>query len=268
MFSVLVFGDVFGKIGRRAIATVLPNMRAKYAPNFVIANGENLAHGSGVTENTVREMLDAGVDCLTGGNHSLDKEYGFPIFADVGTWKTLRPANLLGDSVPGVGSLILERAGIKLLVISLMGRAFFRETYANPFTMLDTILAEHAGEKLNGILVDLHSEASAEAQAFGFHAEGKVSAVTGSHRHVGTTDARVLPGGTAYVTDTGVVGAVNSVIGCEKEPIVASYLTDTRPKIAPVEIGLCQVSAMLITIDETTGKATEIKRVDEQVLVN
>lgn len=268
MFSILVFGDVFGKIGRRAIATVLPSMRERYHPTYVIANGENLAHGSGVTENTVTELLNAGVDALTGGNHTLDKKEGVDLLNDVALWKTLRPANILGDNIPGVGSLVLTHGGQKLLVISLMARAFFKDTYGNPFTALDAILAEHAGEQLNGTLVDLHSEASAEAVAFGYHAEGKVSAVVGTHTHVGTIDARVLPGGTAYVTDIGIVGAVNSVIGATKDPIVASYVTETKPKISPVEVGLCQVSAVLITIDETTGKATEIKRVDEQVLVN
>ncbi len=268
MYSILVFGDVFGKIGRRAIATVLPSMRERYQPTYVIANGENLAHGSSVTEGTVTEMLAMGIDALTGGNHTLDKKEATEIVNDVKRWKTLRPANLTGENVPGTGSLILDHAGKKLLVISLMARAYFKETYGNPFTMLDEIIAAHKGTKLDGILVDLHSEASAEAQAFGHHAAGKVSAVVGSHTHVGTIDAHVLSGGTAYVTDIGLVGAVDSVIGATKEPIVAAYLAETRPKISPVEVGLAQVSAVLITIDETTGKATEIKRVDEQVLVN
>lgn len=267
MFSILVFGDVFGKIGRRAIATVLPSMRDRYNPTYVIANGENLAHGSGVTEGTVTEILNAGVDALTGGNHTLDKKEGAAVLNDVALWKTLRPANLIGENIPGTGSLILEHAGIRLLVVSLMARAFFKEPYANPFTMLDEIVAQNADKKLHGILVDFHSEASAEAQAFGHHAAGKVSAVVGSHTHVGTIDTRLI-NGTAYVTDIGLVGAVDSVIGATKDPIVASYVTETKPKISPVETGLCQVSAVLITIDETTGKAVDITRADEQVLVN
>lgn len=267
MYSILVFGDVFGKIGRRAIATALPAMRERYAPTFVLANGENLAHGSGVTEGTVGELLAAGVDALTGGNHTLDKKEGAELLHDVATWKTLRPANILGDA-PGTGAHVFEKDGKRLLVISLMARAFFKDTYANPFTMLDDILATHKNDTLHGILVDLHSEASAEAVAFGHHAAGKVSAVVGTHTHVGTVDARILHNATAYVTDIGMVGAVDSVIGATKEPIVESYVMETKPKISPVETGLAHVSAVLITIDETTGRATDIKRVDEQVLVN
>ncbi len=267
MYSILVFGDVFGKIGRRAIATVLPVMRERYNPTYVLANGENLAHGAGLTESTVRELLSAGVDAITGGNHSLDKPEGAVILADVATWRTLRPANM-PEGLPGTGSLILAHKGPRILVVSLMGQAFFRDQYESPFAALDAIIANHANEKLNGIVVDFHAEASAEAVAFGYHATSRVSAVVGTHTHVGTTDARVLPQGTAYVTDIGMVGAEDSIIGAQIDPIVSAYREGSKPKISPVEKGMCRIGAVLITLDEATGHATDIRRVDERVAVH
>lgn len=264
---IIFIGDIFGKIGRRAVAEVLPAWKRKYKPDFVIANNENLAHGIGVTEKTVREVLDAGVDVLTGGNHTFKGE-GMKLL-ERQDLPLLRPANY-PPGLPGSGVYTAQSkktGGPRLLVISLIGRVFFHENFDDPFRALDSILEDQARKKYDGILVDFHSEASSEANAFGNYADGRVSAVLGTHTHIGTVDARVLDGGTAYVTDVGGVIAVDSVIGEEKEGIIKSFLLQRPFEHNPVETGLCRVGAVLVEIDEKTGKAESIKRIDEEVII-
>lgn len=266
MFRILVFGDIFGKIGRRAIQTVLPEMRKRYKPTYIIANGENVSHGTGVTESSLKELLNAGVDCVTSGNHIFDKKEANQLLGDIENWRLLRPANY-PPQVSGSGEFLLVDKKYSLLVINLMGRIFFRENFDCPFRALDVILSRYRDNRPNGIIVDFHSEASSEASAFGLYADGRVSVVAGTHTHVGTVDTRVLPKGTAYVTDIGMVGAVNSIIGAKQEPIIESFLTQVKPRIEPVETGLCRIGAILVSIEEKTGKAKKIQRVDEEVFI-
>ena len=248
------------------MAEILPKWRKKYKPDFVIGNNENLAHGSGITEKTLKEVLDVGFDALTGGNHTFKGE-GMKLLGD-SKLPILRPANY-PPGVPGRGDLVVESQDGKyrLFVINLIGRVFFKENFEDPFRALDEILKKHKNEQFSGILVDFHSEATSEANALGHYSDGRVSSLLGTHTHVGTVDARVLPGGTAYVTDVGGVLAVDSVIGEKKENIIESMLTQQPFKHEPVESGLCNIGAVLIDIDEKTQKARSIKRIDEQILI-
>ncbi|MBI4135597.1 YmdB family metallophosphoesterase [Candidatus Uhrbacteria bacterium] len=265
--KVIFIGDIVGKIGRKAVAKVLPAWKKKYKPDFVIANGENLAHGVGMTEKTVREVLGAGVDMLTGGNHSFKGE-GWKLL-ERGELPLLRPANCPPD-VPGEGSRVLQKDGKdgqRLLVINLIGRVFFHQNYDDPFRKFEAILANHAQADYDGVFVDFHTEATSEINALGHFADGRAAAVVGTHTHIGTVDARVLPKGTAFVSDVGAVAAVESILGEEKEGIIRSFLYQIPFEHNPVENGLCHIGAVLIEVDEKTKLAKSIKRIDEQIVI-
>ncbi len=264
--KIIFIGDIFGKIGRRAVAEILPKWRKKYKPDFVIGQNENLAHGVGITRRTVQEVFDAGVDAMTGGNHTfrgegmtLLNEHALPL---------LRPANF-PPTLPGRGDMIIQSKDgkFRLLVVNLMGRVFFRENLDDPFRKLDEILKKHEGAQISGTLVDFHSEATSEANALGHYSDGRVSALVGTHTHIGTVDARVLPKGTAYVTDVGGVIAVDSVLGETKENIIQSMLTQRPFQHTPVETGLCSIGAVLIDINEKTNLARSIKRINEEIII-
>ena len=263
---IIFIGDIFGKIGRRTVVEIMPKWRKKYKPDFVIGQNENLAHGIGMTKKTVSEVLTVGFDALTGGNHTFKGE-GQKLLEDH-TLPLLRPANY-PPAVPGRGELVIasQDGAFRLLVVNLIGRVFFKENFDDPFRTLDAILAGHASEKLNGIFVDFHSEATSEQNALGNYADGRVSAVVGTHTHIGTVDARVLPNGTAFVTDVGGVIAIDSVIGEKKENIIKSFLRQQPFDHEPVEEGLANIGAVLIDIDDKTKKARSIKRIDEQLII-
>lgn len=265
--KIIFIGDIVGKIGRKAVAEVLPAWRKKYKPDFIIANGENLAHGVGMTEKTVREVLDAGVDLLTGGNHSLKGE-GWKMF-ERGDLPLLRPANFSAD-VPGAGAQILKKSGkdeSRLLTINLIGRVFFAQDYDDPFRKFDEILQKYSAQDYDGVFVDFHTEATSEINALGHFADGRACAVVGTHTHIGTVDARVLPKGTAFVSDVGAVAAQESILGESIEGIIRSFLLQVPFDHNPVETGLCTVGAVLIEVDEKTKLAKSIKRIDEQVTI-
>lgn len=267
IMKILFIGDIVGKIGRRGVTAVLPHWRKKYAPDFVIANAENLSHGVGFTAKTLQEMLDAGVDAFTGGNHSFRAEGA--ALLDENRFPVIRPANY-PPGLPGKGEMVLvdkKHGKFSILVLNLIGRVFFKEQCDDPFRALDGLLARHADKQYAAILVDFHADASSEKNAFGFFADGKVSAVVGTHTHIGTVDARLLPKGTAYVSDVGGVIAVDSVLGENKEGIVQSFILQQPFQHDPPESGLCRVAAMLIETDETTGKAKKIQRIDEETYI-
>lgn len=262
--KVILIGDIFGKIGRKAVAEVLPAWKRKYKPDFVIANNDNLAHGKGITERTATEVLDSGIDVLTGGDHTLSAQ-GMDLLERT-SLPILRPANF-PPGVPGTGEIVLKKGDKKLLMISLVGRVFFHEDFDDPFRKLDEILKKHSKKKYTGIVVDFHSEATSEVNALGFYADGRISALVGTHTHIGTVDTRVLDNGTAFVSDIGAVIAVDSVLGENKEGIIHSFLYQQPFKHDPVETGLCNIGAVLVDIDEKTGKAKSIKRIDEEMMI-
>jgi len=265
MLTVLFLGDVVGKIGRKAVAAVLPQWRDELRPDLVIANAENIAHGSGVTEKTLQELIDAGVEIFTSGNHVFDKPEGEAMLSQKNSI-LLRPINYPAGT-PGVGLKLIEAGSRRLAVLNLIGRSFIKEAFDCPFRALDAALASPACKKADAIIVDFHAETTSEKAAFGWYAAGRVAAVLGTHTHVPTADARVLPPGTAFVTDVGMAGATDSVIGVGKDAAIAGFLTQRSQTFTIPESGEAMVNAVVLEIDPRTGKAESIKRLDKIVTV-
>ena len=217
--SVLFVGDIVGGIGRRTLLESLPLLRERFAPTFVIANGENMAGGLGITPKLADELISAGIDAITLGNHTYRRREIYP-YLDAEP-RILRPANFL-RSQPGHGVCIVERDGVRLGVVSLSGNVHLRAG-RSAFTEIEPALAEVA--EAEHIIVDMHAEATSEKVAMGWHLDGRVTAVVGTHTHVPTADARVLPGGTAYITDVGMTGPRGGVIGVKREQAIEALLT-------------------------------------------
>lgn len=250
----LMIGDVIGRPGRDAVSRLLPGLRQEYGIDLVIANGENAAGGFGITYDTAQELLSSGVDIITTGNHIWKKREIIPYMHE--ELPLLRPANF-PPGVPGRGYLGLGST----MVMNLMGRVFM-EALDCPFREADRIIQE---SRVSGsprvILVDFHAEATSEKQALGWYLDGRVSAVVGTHTHVPTADARILPEGTAYVSDLGMVGPINSVIGTDPNAVVEKFLTQT-PRTFNVAAGPVIFNSVLIEIDDDSGKATSVRRID------
>ncbi len=251
---VLVIGDVIGKPGRHAIRELLPGLRREYDIDLVIANAENIAGGLGVTVATAEELFEAGSDVLTSGNHVWAHKEIVP-YLDSET-PILRPLNY-PPGVPGRGYLV-GRA----LVVNLIGRTFM-SNYDCPFRTMDRLLAE-LSDTPRTIIVDFHAEATSEKMALGRYLDGRVSAVLGTHTHVGTIDAQVLPGGTAYVTDIGMTGPVDSIIGDDSQDVLSRFLTMIPYRLA-VGKGKTVLNAVLVTVDDASGRATCIERIAREV---
>ena len=254
---ILMIGDVIGRPGREAVHRVLPRLRDEEGIDLVIANGENAAAGFGLTVDTASELLDSGVDVLTSGNHIWDKKEFIPYLDDVhgDGIPVVRPANYPG--APGVG--VIRRRGVA--VINLMGRVFMAQLDC-PFRTVDRLLEElREAEDTPVVIVDFHAEATSEKQAMGWYLDGRVSGVFGTHTHVGTIDTRILPGGTAYLTDVGMTGPVDSVIGSDTRAVLDRFLT-SMPQRLEVAKGPCTFNSALVEVDETTGQATHLERID------
>jgi metallophosphoesterase (TIGR00282 family) len=217
--SILFVGDVVGGIGRRTLLDALPALRERYAPTFVVVNGENAAGGLGITPKIADQLLGAGVDAITLGNHSFHRREIYPYLDSEP--RILRPANFL-RSQPGHGTTIVEQGGVSLGVVNISGNLYLRAG-RSAFTEIEAALAELG--VADHILVDVHAEATSEKVAMGWHLDGRVTAVVGTHTHVPTADARVLPGGTAYITDVGMTGPRGGVIGVKREQAIESLLT-------------------------------------------
>jgi len=264
--KILFFGDIVGKIGRQAIGKTIPHLRKKYNPDLILGNVENLAHGKGITSKTLKEVTDGGIDLFTSGNHIFEKEEGLDLLAQKDSL-VLRPANYPEDTV-GIGEKILEIGTKKLLVINLIGRVFMEEEkFSCPFLKLDEILKRNSKENLAGIIVDLHAEATSEKIALGWYGDGRVSAILGTHTHVPTADAKILPKGTAYITDVGMVGPKESVLGIKKEIIIEKFLNDEAIKFEIPEQGVVQINAVLVTINPKNQKATKIELINEELTI-
>lgn len=262
MINVLFIGDVNGKPGRRALAALLPKLIKDKNIDFVIANGENSAGGFGITIKTFEELLHCGVDAITLGNHIWDKKDVIPILES--DRRLIRPANL-PEGNPGNGHAIftIEKSGkkINIGVINLVGRVFMLALDC-PFRAADKVLNE-IKHNAPVIFVDMHAEATSEKQAIAFYLAGRVSGVFGTHTHVQTSDDRILEGGTAYITDAGMTGPFDSVIGVKKDIIIRRFLTGTSEKFEIAE-GNIRLNAVLTSVDEATGQATSIERLDIQ----
>ena len=250
-----MIGDVIGKPGRKAVAGLLPGLREELKLDLVIANGENAAAGRGLTPGTAQELFDAGVDVLTSGNHIWDQKEILTIIDKESA--ILLPANY-PPLAPGRG--VLTQKGVT--VLNLQGRTFMLEI-DDPFRAADAALAG-LGERAI-VFVDMHAEATSEKQAMGRYLEGRVSAVVGTHTHVPTADARILPGGTAYVTDVGMVGPMESIIGCDIQAVLRRFTTGMPARLPVAENGSpVQFNSVLVEVDESTGKARRIERIDRE----
>jgi len=266
--KILFFGDVVGKIGRRAIAKVLPELKKKYKPDLTIANAENLAHGSGVTRKTLNQMIGAGIDFFTSGNHIWDKPVVNEIFAE-NKIPLIRPANYSKQN-PGEGYKTLVVGEKKIIVLNLLGKTFIKEKkrISCPFKTAGKILKKIKSEKSDAIIIDFHAETTSEKKALGFYLDGKVSAIVGTHTHIPTADNQILGKGTAYVTDIGMVGAKDSVIGVDKDIIINNFVN--KEKHLPFQFpekGICIINSVLIKIDPKNKKAKKIERIDLQTKI-
>ncbi len=251
---ILVIGDVVGKPGRKAINELVTPLRDEMAIDLVVANGENAAGGLGMTAETAQEMLEAGVDVLTSGNHIWAQKDILP-YLDSQT-PILRPLNY-PPSAPGHGYLI--RNGVA--VVNLIGRTFMGNYVDCPFRAMDRLLPDL---RTPVVIVDFHAEATSEKVAMGRYLDGRVSAMFGTHTHVGTVDSSILPKGTAYVTDIGMVGPMDSIIGDDIDSVLHHFLTALPHRIA-VGKGKSIFNAMLVTVDEDTGKASSVERIYREV---
>ncbi|MBI2908825.1 MAG: TIGR00282 family metallophosphoesterase [Chloroflexi bacterium] len=249
--KILMVGDVVGRPGRRAVRELLPSLRQQHDIDLVVANGENAAGGIGLTKSTADELFDSGVDVLTMGNHVWDQKDLIPCLD--GDLPILRPLNF-PPGVPGRGYLV--RKGV--LIVNLMGRTFMAPLDC-PFRTMDRLLAE-LSDRPSAIVVDFHAEATSEKVALGRYLDGRVTAVVGTHTHVGTADARVFPGGTAFVTDLGMTGPSQSIIGDDIEGVINKFLT-LMPRRISVGVGPPILNSVLIDVAED-GKAASIARHD------
>ena len=249
---ILMVGDVVGRPGRRAVAALLPELRRKHEVDVVVANGENAAGGVGLTVDTAQELFKSGADFITSGNHIWHhKEILAYMEAEP---RVLRPLNM-PPGVPGRGYVVNEG----MMVVNLLGRVFMGH-FDCPFRAMDHLL-EEVSPRPRVILVDFHGEATAEKIALGWYLDGRVSAVLGTHTHVGTVDTRVLPRGTAFVSDVGMVGAADSVIGDDKDSVIDRFLT-LMPHRLSVGKGKAVFNSVLVDVDADSGKATSIRRLD------
>lgn len=268
--NILFIGDIVGRTGRVAVKKILPDLKEKYQLDFVIANGENLAGGKGMTYETYREMNEAGIDYFTSGNH-IWKKADFVPYLDDKTVKVLRPANY-PECVPGKGFVEVTVKGKKILIINLIGLVFMDEYLSNPFLEADKILSRYAisdpstkfGAGKLFVIVDFHGEATSEKVCLGHYLDGRVNAVVGTHTHIPTADARILPKGTAYITDIGMVGSLDSAIGDELEPVINHFKTGLpfRLEVAPAP---AIFNAVVIEVDDKNNLVKNIKLIQEIV---
>jgi len=252
--TLLYFGDVVGRPGRNALAYAIPVLKQKYDASFVAVNGENAASGSGLTPATLNKILSSGADVVTTGDHIFrNKEYP----GVINELRVLRPANY-PKSADGRGwGLYTTQDGTRIVVMNLMGRVFM-EPLRCPFELADEILTA-ASNQAKIILLDMHAEATSEKMAMGWYLDGRVTAVVGTHTHVQTADERVLPQGTAYISDMGMTGPYDSVLGREKAPVLKKFRT-AMPARFDVAEGDPKACGVAITVDKDTGRAIKIER--------
>lgn len=263
--KILFLGDVVGFLGRQTITALLPKLKKQHKPDLIIANAENAAHGKGITESTVKELREAGIDALTGGNHSFAKTGSTELYRTE-SLNLLRPANY-PPGAPGTGEKVINIGEKNVLLINLLGRVFMREIPDCPFRTFDDIMDRRAGETFDAIIVDFHAEATSEKTAFARYADGRVTAVLGTHTHVPTADEAVTAKGTAYLTDVGAVMAHDSILGIGTDDILKAFVTQLPSRHTLPRTGTGELNGALITVDRT-GKAKSIKRIREFVEIS
>lgn len=252
---LLFLGDIVGNCGREAVVRTVPELRAELSLDYVVANGENTSGGRGLTPKHADELFSCGIDIISGGNHTFQHRDIYPYLES--TEGITRPINY-PPGAPGRG---IASAG-RLTVINVIGRTFMGADFDDPFRAVDQALSSISAERF--VLVDLHAEATSEKQAMGWYLDGRVMAVVGTHTHVPTADARLLPGGTAYCSDAGMCGARDSVIGDEIQAVLQRFLTQMPTRLPPAT-GVANINGLLIEADDATRRATSITRCDRIV---
>jgi len=253
----LFIGDIVGSPGRDTVKNVLPQLKLENKIDVVIANAENAAGGNGLTERVANELFDNGVDFITLGNHAWDKK-DILDFIDKEE-RIIRPANY-PPGTPGKGYRVFTKNGIKLSIVNLQGRIYMQPLEC-PFRAMDNILLQIA-DQTKIVIVDIHAEATSEKMAMGYYLDGRVSAVLGTHTHIQTADDKILPKGTGYITDVGMTGPYESILGVKKENIIARFLTQI-PNRFEVATGMSQLNAVFIDIDIDTGRTIKIERLQK-----
>ncbi|WP_409509705.1 2',3'-cyclic-nucleotide 2'-phosphodiesterase [Bacillus spizizenii] len=252
---ILFIGDVVGSPGRDMVKEYVPKLKIKYKPHFTIINGENAAHGKGLTEKIYHSLIQSGADAITMGNHTWDKKEIFDFIDDVPN--LVRPANF-PEGTPGKGITYVKANGKELAVINLQGRTFL-PPLDDPFLKADELIAE-ASKRTPYIFIDFHAEATSEKLALGWYTDGRASAVVGTHTHVQTADNRILPKGTAYITDVGMTGPYDGILGMDRETIIKRFKTNLPVRFTVAE-GKTTLSGVVIDIDDQTKKAVKIERI-------
>jgi len=251
----MILGDVMGRPARRAVRDLVPALIEKEEIDLAIANAENAAGGMGVDIKSANELLSAGVQVLTSGNHIWKKKEIYPFLDDHAS--LIRPANFPAGA-PGKGWCLWQRNGLRALIINLQGRVFMPNHVDDPFRCVDEILKQQ-GVNSRVVIVDMHAEATSEKYAMGWYLNGRASIVYGTHTHVQTADERILPAGTAYITDVGMCGPLDSVIGMEKETVIRGFITQL-PRQFEVAQDNVVLQGIVVDVDETNGQAREIRR--------
>ena len=260
---IMHIGDVVGKIGRRTLAALAPDLIEQYSPDLVVVNGENAAGGSGITSSTAEDIFAAGADVITTGNHVWTQREAQKLLER--DQRILRPANY-PPGTPGVGHGVFpsRKNAEPVGVMIFNGRVFMRELDC-PFRGADEILGTML-EQTRVVLVDFHAEATSEKMALGRHLDGRVSAVVGTHTHVQTADEQILPGGTAYITDVGMTGGTDSVIGVEIEPVLRRFTTQMPSRFDPPGRGPAMLCGVVLEVDPESGNAWKIERIQRDYM--
>lgn len=253
---ILFIGDVVGSPGREMVDTYLPKLKQKHQPTMTVINGENAASGKGITEKIYRRFLEKGAQAVTLGNHAWDKKEIFEFIDEAD--HMARPANM-PEGTPGRGLIFVKTPHTEVAVINLQARTFMAPL-DDPFRKVDELIQE-AKKRTNIIFLDFHAEATSEKQAMGWYVDGRVSVNVGTHTHVQTADERILPQGTAYISDAGMTGPYDGILGMEREAVMKRFLTQLPVRFEVPKDGRTQLSGVLVDIDDKTGKAKKIKRI-------
>lgn len=252
---ILFIGDIVGKVGRNAIAEYLPKIKQSYRPTVSIVNAENAAHGKGLTEKLYKQLLRDGVDFMTMGNHTYGQREIYDFIDDAN--RMVRPANFPSEA-PGVGMRFIQINNIKLAIINLQGRSFMQDI-DDPFKKADQLI-EEAKKETNFIFVDFHAETTSEKNAMGWYLDGRVSAVVGTHTHIQTSDERVLPNGTGYITDVGMTGYYDGILGINRDEVIERFITSLPQRHVVPDDGRSVLSGVIIDLDKD-GKTKQIERI-------
>lgn len=256
--NILFFGDIMGRPGREAIKKTIHEFKEKYKPDLILANGENLAHGSGVTAHTLEEVMSLGVDFFTSGNHIFDRKNDREISEKYGN-VFVRPLNFK-KTLFGDGYKILNVGGEKVLIANIIGKDFMKGEYDSPFLAMENLFsAVGGGVKIK--IVDFHAETTSEKRAMGFFLSGKVSVVLGTHTHVPTADEQIIDSKTGYISDVGMVGAFDSVLGMDKNGAIEYFRTGSKKNLELSENIILEMNAVFLEIDNKTGNCVKIERV-------